>query len=262
VILDTYSANPIMKTVLLTHAVTKWSFAVVALAVSLLGLPESQKASVSRSVNHIFHTYFEFPRDQGIQLNKNRFVPNLSRVDPETAYYFNKISRYSEKRPFEKGPVFKWNKDIKMFLHGDVSKSNKKELVKVVIELNRLIYPLKIKLVEHASLANSFVFFGSIDQYNKSPLTESKLKHSYFGHFHIKTYQQEIREAHIYINTSQSSKDRQKHIIREEITQSLGLLNDSYDYPQSIFYQGFSETKSYTPLDKRLISLLYGTQSP
>ena len=37
-----------------------------------------------------------------------------------------------------------------MFLHGDVSKSNKKELVKVVIELNRLIYPLKIKLVEHA----------------------------------------------------------------------------------------------------------------
>ena len=151
-----------MKTVLLTHAVTKWSFAVVALAVSLLGLPESQKASVSRSVNHIFHTYFEFPRDQGIQLNKNRFVPNLSRVDPETAYYFNKISRYSEKRPFEKGPVLKWNKDIKMFLHGDVSKSNKKELVKVVIELNRLIYPLKIKLVEHASLANSFVFFGSL----------------------------------------------------------------------------------------------------
>ena len=67
---------------------------------------------------------------------------------PGTAYYFNKISRYSEKRPFEKGPALKWNKDIKMFLHGDVSKSNKKELVKVVIELNRLIYPLKIRLMK------------------------------------------------------------------------------------------------------------------
>ena len=250
-----------MKTVLLTHAVTKWSFALVAFVVSLSGLPESQKASFSKAVKHIFHNYFEFSVDKEIQPNRNRFVPDLSQVDTETAYYFNKISRYSEKRPFEKGPVLRWNKDIKMFLHGDVSKSNKKELVKVVIELNRLIYPLKIQLVKHASLANSYVFFGSVDQYNKSPLTESKLNHSYFGHFHIKTYQQEIQGAHIYINTAESSKNRQKHIIREEITQSLGLINDAYDYPKSIFYQGFSETKSFTTLDKKLVRLLYGSES-
>ena len=251
-----------MKTVLLTHAVTKWSFALVAFAVSLSGLPESQKVSFSKSVKHIFHNYFAFYVDKDLEPNKNRFVPDLSGFDAETAYYFNKISRYSEKRPFEKGPVLKWNRDIKMFLHGDISKSNKKELVKVVIELNRLIYPLKIQLVKHASLANSYVFFGSVAQYNKSPLTESKLKHSYFGHFHIKTYQQEIQRAHIYINTTESSKNRQKHIIREEITQSLGLLNDSYDYPESIFYQGYSETKSFTSIDKTLVRILYGTTSP
>ena len=249
-----------MKTVLLTHAVTKWSFALVAFVVSLSGLPESQKASFSKAVKHIFHHCFKFSVEKEIQPNRNRFVPDLSQVDNEAAYYFNKISRYSEKRPFEKGPVLRWNKDIKMFLHGDVSKSNKKELVKVVIELNRLIYPLKIRLVNHASSANSFIFFGSVDQYNKSPFTESKLEHSYFGHFHIKTYQQEIQEARIYINTIESSRDRQKHIIREEITQSLGLLNDSHDYPKSIFYQGFSECRSFTHLDKNLIRLLYGNK--
>ena len=248
-----------MKSVLLTHAVTKWSFALFALVVSFLGLPDSQKESVFRSVQHILQEYFELNENQTVLPNENRFVPDLSGVDTKTAYYFNKIARYSEKRPFERGPVLKWNKDIKMFLHGDVSKSNKQEVVKVLIELNRLIYPLKIQLVENASLANSFVFFGSVDQYNKSPLTESKLKHSYFGHFHIKTYQQEIQEAHIYINTPQSSNGRQKHIIREEITQSLGLLNDSYDYPDSIFYQGFSETKSFSSLDKKLIRMLYRT---
>ena len=130
-----------------------------------------------------------------------------------------------------------------------------------MIELNRLIYPLKIQLVKHASLANSYVFLGSVAQYNKSPLTESKLKHTYFGHFHIKTYQQEIQRAHIYINTTESSKNRQKHIIREEITQSLGLLNDSYDYPQSIFYQGYSETKSFASIDKTIVRILYSTTS-
>ncbi len=259
-ILDTYASNHDMKSVLLTHAVTKWSFALVALVVSFWGLPESQKASVSAVVKHIFYNYFDFPDGEYALPSQNRFVPDLSKVDAETAYYFNKIARYSEKRPFAKGPVLKWNKNIKMFLHGNVSKSNKKELVKVVIELNRLIYPLKIQLVKHAYMANSFIFFGSVEQYNKSPLTESKLEHPYFGHFHIKTYEQEIQEAHIYINTPQSSMQRQKHIIREEITQSLGLMNDSYDYSNSIFYQGFSETSSFTSLDEELIRLLYANE--
>jgi len=249
-----------MKTVLLTHAVTKWSFALIVMVVSFVGVPETQKVSFFRVINAIVQKHFEFSQGQKESPNVNRFVPDLSRVDNKTAYYFNKITRYSEKRPFEKGPVLKWNKDIKMFIHGEISKPNKKELVKVVIELNRLIYPLKIQFVDHASSANSFIFFGSVDQYNKSPFTESKLEHSYFGHFHIKTYQQEIQEARIYINTTESSRDRQKHLIREEITQSLGLLNDSHDYPNSIFYQGFSECRSFTDLDKNLIRLLYGNK--
>ena len=40
-------------------------------------------------------------------------------------------------------------------------------------------------------------------------------------------------------------RKRQKHVIREEITQSLGFLNDTYDYPESIFYQGYSESNTF-----------------
>jgi hypothetical protein len=53
------------------------------------------------------------------------------------------------------------------------------------------------------------------------------------------------------------SRDAQRHLLREELTQSLGLINDTYDYPESIFYQGWTETTEYAPIDRELIQMLY-----
>jgi hypothetical protein len=62
----------------------------------------------------------------------------------------------------------------------------------------------------------------------------------------------------MYVDIEKITKvDAKKHILREELTQSLGLPNDSYDYPESIFYQGWTETTEYTELDKELIQMLY-----
>lgn len=47
------------------------------------------------------------------------------------------------------------------------------------------------------------------------------------------------------------------HLIREELTQMLGLLQDSFRYPESIFYQGFSTVTEYLPVDRAIIELLY-----
>ena len=43
----------------------------------------------------------------------------------------------------------------------------------------------------------------------------------------------------------------------EELTQSLGLFNDSYKYPESIYYQGWTTTTEYAPIDVELIEMLY-----
>jgi hypothetical protein len=51
--------------------------------------------------------------------------------------------------------------------------------------------------------------------------------------------------------------ESQKHLIREELTQSLGLVNDSWKYENSIFYQGWTTTNSYSEIDIKLIDLLY-----
>jgi hypothetical protein len=52
-------------------------------------------------------------------------------------------------------------------------------------------------------------------------------------------------------------EESHRHLLREELTQSLGLMNDPWDYPESIFYQGWSTTTEFAPIDIYLIDLLY-----
>jgi hypothetical protein len=50
---------------------------------------------------------------------------------------------------------------------------------------------------------------------------------------------------------------REKHVLREELTQSLGFGNDSIKYPDSIFYENFSSLTKYSELDKAIIRKHY-----
>ena len=66
----------------------------------------------------------------------------------------------------------------------------------------------------------------------------------------------EILTANIFINKDYFFEGR-RHLIREELTQSLGLANDSFTYSDSIFYQGSSIVDDYLVIDKELIQILY-----
>ncbi|HEY9620754.1 MAG TPA: DUF2927 domain-containing protein [Crinalium sp.] len=66
-----------------------------------------------------------------------------------------------------------------------------------------------------------------------------------------------LYRARILITTVGVTQRERSHLIREELTQSLGLMQDSYRYPDSIFYQGWTDVNQYTDIDRALISLLY-----
>lgn len=66
----------------------------------------------------------------------------------------------------------------------------------------------------------------------------------------------EITRARIMISTDPNLKER-PHLIREELTQILGLMNDSWTYEESIFYQGWSGTTEYAEIDKVIVDMLY-----
>jgi hypothetical protein len=67
---------------------------------------------------------------------------------------------------------------------------------------------------------------------------------------------QVIFESVVLISTT-TDESLRAHIIREEVTQMLGLLMDSFRYPQSIFYQPFSSVTEYLPIDRVVIELLH-----
>ena len=56
----------------------------------------------------------------------------------------------------------------------------------------------------------------------------------------------------IHVNAEMGQKTI-KHLIREEISNSMGLLGDTWRDPESIFYQGGSYTTEFTEADRRII---------
>jgi len=67
----------------------------------------------------------------------------------------------------------------------------------------------------------------------------------------------ELEGADIMVATDWTSQVLRAHLIREELTQSFGLAKDSDEYPDSIFYQSYSEVQKYSPMDEAIIKLLY-----
>ena len=65
-----------------------------------------------------------------------------------------------------------------------------------------------------------------------------------------------IQHANILLSTEITQGFRD-HLLREELTQSLGLMNDSARFSDSIFYSGESYGTFYLPIDRQVVTMLY-----
>ena len=61
----------------------------------------------------------------------------------------------------------------------------------------------------------------------------------------------------MYVDIARTNLTEQKHLLREELTQSLGLARDSQKYSESIFQSAWTTTMEYALIDRDLIRLLY-----
>ena len=71
-----------------------------------------------------------------------------------------------------------------------------------------------------------------------------------------------ITEAQVLIASDRSSGDVLKHLILEELTQSLGPMNDSAFKRDSVFFSGRSAGTQLSDDDKRLMQVLYSKLKP
>lgn len=147
----------------------------------------------------------------------------------------------------------RWHTDAppRIRINGSPTDGDLEVLDSVVAEINWLA-PFDIELVEDApSVEMHFVPEVSFpDILAEAPPGNIGLVWVWWG------ADQHIFQSVVLI-ASDVSADRRAHIIREEITQMLGLLQDSFRYPESIFYQSFSTVTEYLPIDRAVIDLLH-----
>ncbi len=155
--------------------------------------------------------------------------------------------------------LHKWTDHMKMYLHGEAPQDLINEMQKVVFELNSLFSDgFLIEIVEDSSEANFHLFIGAEDEFLKmSGVQRSSIRYvnGYFTNFFNKD--DEIYKGFAYVNLHLTTLETQKHSLREELTQSLGLGNDILYYSNSIFYHGSNRVTEFSPRDREIIKLLY-----
>jgi hypothetical protein len=176
--------------------------------------------------------------------------------------YYNEICHYTEFSGKLEEP-YKFKEDVYIYVVGD----NKpdylmKELYTVVDELNALIKSIEIYITNDREKENALLYFGDPDEYVKymdKPYRRKFLK-SNWGAAWITPHsynEDEIGSVDIFINTNVANELLRRHLIREELTQSLGFPNDSYEYENSIFYGSWSDVTEFSDLDKQIIRKHY-----
>jgi hypothetical protein len=186
-------------------------------------------------------------------------VLGRTQTQQEIQEYFNQVAYGSDETPGENAnKITKWDKDIKIFVDGHYTSQDLVTIKNLLTELNTLINPLKMTIVKNKSESNSIVYFGDFNSFNAKHFENSLPNILCNGYCTIFSFSDSevITNSKIYIANEVSVLNK-KHAIIEEITQSLGLANDSYTYEDSMFYEGYSTTQQLSKLDTEIIKMLY-----
>lgn len=182
----------------------------------------------------------------------------LSEYDIDVIKYFKDVAL-----GFEFGNASnitrKWNSELKVFYGGAPNAELLSELEKIRSGINELTTDgFQVTTVNDSLQSNYYIFFGSGTEYSELFPSQSNLVDSNLGLFSVFwNSQNQFTSGHMYVDIMRTNSTEQKHLLREELTQSLGLAKDSPLYMESIFQSERTTTTSYALIDKDLIRLLY-----
>jgi hypothetical protein len=174
----------------------------------------------------------------------------------EVINYFYETVFHVDGNTQKENNIKRWNEDIYIIILGKPSAEELRLTNEVISKINNLKLPIKIQKTKNIVGANIKIYFGS-DKFIQD--TVFKKKDNALGKVEIESWFGKITSATIgIINKSKDGYPKQiRSMILEELVQSLGIIGDSYSYPNSLFYEGTNFNKKITALDKELLLLLY-----
>ena len=119
----------------------------------------------------------------------------------------------------------KWNSELKIFVGGEPTDELIDELEKIKTEINELVTDgFTMTIVNDSSQANYFICFGTGTDYAQFYSSQVDLVTSKFGLFSVFwNNQNQLTSGHMYVDIARTNLTEQQHLLREELTQSLGL---------------------------------------
>ncbi len=152
--------------------------------------------------------------------------------------------------------VRKWVRDIRIGVIGSPTNQDRTTLNRVIEDINTIIGTRKLRIDEQRP--NVEIYFVPESEFR---IYEPNYRPTNFGFFWIWWNGSfEITRSRIMISTDRITPEERSHLIREELTQILGLMKDSWTYRESIFYQGWTDTTAYAEIDEISIEILYRSE--
>jgi hypothetical protein len=183
--------------------------------------------------------------------------PALSPHQRQVINYFKEVALGFEYGTAS-GLTRKWQTTMKIFVSGNPSAAVLEELDLVIRELNTLATDgFRIEIAERKEDSNFHLFFGSRNEFiSQYPADTETVKNS-SGIFRIFWNKANyIHRGYAFIHTAAAEKE-QRHAVREELTQALGLGKDSPLYEDSIFQSRWTLPTTFADIDREVIRCLY-----
>ena len=156
----------------------------------------------------------------------------------------------------------KWNSPMRLYLAGETHEVLTQELDDIIESINSLMEAdFYIERVNDSIDSNFYVYLGQAEDYaRRFPYTRELLETNDGLVTVLLNEKHQITKGEVFVDLYRTSLAEQRHLLREEITQGLGLLNDVPYYPTSIFYRDHSVITEFMRNDKEVIRLLYHPQ--
>jgi ribulose bisphosphate carboxylase small subunit len=194
------------------------------------------------------------PPKNSTQSAQSKTIRPGSAFTQEQINYFMEIAMGAEYNQESTPKVHKWSGDVNIQVFGKPTQADLATLQSVMREINALASgAIRLQLVDRNP--NLTIHFAPESQFNRLEPAYVPVNYGFF----VTRWDNKgiINYANILVASTGITQKERSHLIREELTQSLGLMRDSYRYSDSMFYQAWTDLTRFSDLDKSLIQMLY-----
>jgi hypothetical protein len=153
----------------------------------------------------------------------------------------------------------RWQQPLRFVVAGQDHPALRAELMRIIDELQAMVPSLRLQQVKERKEANFVVFFGRSLEYATS-VEPNFLPYAIqnTSGFWLRWQGSHICSGSLYVDPEKiAAIDDQRYLLRTMLTRSLGLMQVSPRYDNTVFNSGWQQRLEYSDLDRQMVTWHY-----